>query len=147
MEDKFKGLSYGEVWDMLDDCKNLDEKIEIYQKMVELSEEFIWELEEELCSCPIDTHDFPADLDDYAGSMDNLAFCYMKRNEYAKAVPLLERALLLYRIQELYDSDFTYQRYYALKKLVECQKELGNKTLAILYEHELRLLEANSLTN
>ena len=147
MEDKFKGLSYGEVWDMLDDCKNLDEKIEIYQKMVELSEEFIWELEEELCSCPIDTHDFPADLDDCAGSMDNLAFCYMKRNEYAKAVPLLERALLLYRIQELYDSDFTYQRCYALKKLVKCQKELGNKTLAILYEHELRLLEANSLTN
>ena len=47
MEDKFKGLSYGEVWDMLDDCKNLDERIEIYQKMVELSEEFIWELEEE----------------------------------------------------------------------------------------------------
>lgn len=147
MEDKFKGLSYGEVWDMLDDCKNLDEKIEVYQKMVELSEEFIWELEEELCSCPIDVHDFPPGLDDYAGSMDNLAFCYMKRNEYAKAVPLLERALLLYRIQELYDSDFTYQRYYALKKLVECQKELGNKTLAILYEHELRLLEANSLTN
>lgn len=147
MEDKFKGLSYGEVWDMLDNCKNPDEEIEIYQKMVELSEVFIWELEEELCSCPIDTHDFPADLDQYAGSMDNLAFCYMKRNEYAKAVPLLERALLLYRIQELYDSDFTYQRYYALKKLVECQKELGNKTLAILYEHELRLLEANSLTN
>ena len=49
MNDKFKGLSYGEVWDMLDDCKNLDEKIEVYQKMVELSEKFI-----------------PADLDDYA---------------------------------------------------------------------------------
>ena len=147
MEDKFKGLSYGEVWDMLDNCKNPDEEIEIYQKMMELSEVFIWELEEELCSCPINTHYIPSDLDQYAGSMDNLAFCYMKRNEYAKAVPLLERALLLYRIQELYDSDFTYQRCYALKKLVKCQKELGNKTMAILYEHELRLLEANSLTN
>ena len=132
MEDKFKGLSFGEVWDMLDDCKNLDERIEIYQKMVELSEKFI-----------------PADLDDYAGSMDNLAFCYMKRNEYAKAVPLLERALLLYRIQEFYKPIFIYQRCYALKKLVKCQKELGNKTLAILYEHELRLLEATNgiLTN
>ena len=127
MEDKFKGLSFGEVWDMLDDCKNLDEKIEVYQKMVELSEEFI-----------------PADLDDYAGSMDNLAFCYMKRNEYAKAVPLLERALLLYRIQEFYKPIFVYQRCYALKKLVKCQKELGNKTLAILYEHELRLWDAAS---
>lgn len=130
MEDKFKGLSYGEVWEMLDDCQNLDEEIEIYQKMVELGEEFI-----------------PDDLDLYAAPLDNLASCYMKRNEYAKAVPLLERALLLYRIQEFNDSDFAYQRCYALKKLVKCQKELGNKTLAILYEHELRLLEANSLTN
>ncbi len=132
MEDKFKGLSYGEVWDMLDKCKNPDEEIEIYQKMVELSEEFV-----------------PDDLDNYAGSMDNLASCYMKRNEFAKAVPLLERALLLYRIQEFYDSDFSYQRCYALKKLVKCQKELGRKTLAILYEHELRLLEATNeiLTN
>ena len=132
MEDKFKGLSYGEIWDMLDNCKNPDEDNEIYQKMVELSEEFV-----------------PDDLDNYAGSMDNLASCYMKRNEFAKAVPLLERALLLYRIQEFYDSDFTYQRCYALKKLVKCQKELGSKTLAILYEHELRLLEATNeiLTN
>ena len=124
MEDKFKGLSYGEVWELLDDCKNPDEEIEIYQKMVELSEEFV-----------------PDDLDSYAGSLDNLASCYMKRNEYSKAVPLLERALLLYRIQEFNDSDFAYQRCNALKKMVECQKELCNKTLAILYEHELRLLE------
>lgn len=124
MEDKFKGLSYGEVWELLDDCKNPDEEIEIYQKMVELSEELV-----------------PDDLDSYAGSLDNLASCYMKRNEYSKAVPLLERALLLYRIQEFNDSDFAYQRCNALKKMVECQKELGNKTLAILYEHELRLLE------
>lgn len=144
MEEKFKGLSFGEVWELLDNCKNPDEEIEICQKMVELSEEFIFELEEELCNFPIDTHIFPADLDQYAGSLDNLASCYMKRNEYAKAVPLLERALLLYRIQEFYDSNFTYQRCYALKKLVECQKELGNKALAILYEHELRLLEATS---
>ena len=76
--------------------------------------------------------------------MDNLAFRYMKRNEYAKAVPLLERALLLYRIQEFYKSEFTYQRCYALEKLVRCQKELGNKTMAILYEHELRILEVIS---
>ena len=26
MEEKFKGLSYGEVWDMLDNCKNPDKK-------------------------------------------------------------------------------------------------------------------------
>lgn len=130
MEDKFKGLSYGEVWEMLDDCQNLDEEIEIYQKMVELGEEFI-----------------PDDLDLYAAPLDNLASCYMKRKEYAKAVPLLERALQLYRIQEFYEPIFAYQRYYALKRLAKCHKELGNKTMAILYEHELRLLEANSLTN
>lgn len=127
MEDKFKGLSYGEVWKLLDNCKNPDEEFEIYQKMVELSEEFV-----------------PDDLDLYAAPLDNLAACYMKRNEYAKAVPLLERALLLYRIHEFYDSDFTYQRCYALEKLVKCQKELGNKTLSILYEQELRLLMAKS---
>jgi len=144
MEDKFKGLSYGEVWDMLDNCKNPDEEIEIYQKMVELSEEFVWELEEDLLVDPINTHCIPSDLDQYAGSMDNLAFRYMKRNEYAKAVPLLERALQLYRIQEFYEPIFAYQRYYALKRLAKCHKELGNRTMAILYEHESRLLEATS---
>lgn len=144
MEEKFKGLSYGEVWDMLDNCKNPDEEIEIYQKMVELSEVFIWELEEDLLVDPINTHYIPSDLDQYAGSMDNLAFRYIERKEYAKAVPLLERALQLYRIQEFYEPIFAYQRYYALKRLAKCHKELGNRTMAILYEHESRLLEATS---
>ena len=144
MEDKFKGLSYLEVWDMLDNCKNPDEEILIYRKLVELSEEFVWELEEDLLVDPINTHYFPSDLDQYAGSMDNLAFRYIERKEYAKAVPLLERALQLYRIQEFYEPIFAYQRYYALKRLAKCHKELGNRTMAILYEHESRLLEATS---
>ena len=149
MKDKFKGLSYGEVLEMQDNCKNSNEEFEIYQKLVELNEKVIWKLEEELCTAPINTHLIPDDLDNYAAPMDNLARLYMKRKEYAKAVPLLERALQIYRMMEIYDSDFTCQRYYALKKLVECQKELENKTLAILFEHELRLLEATSeiLTN
>ena len=142
MEDKFKGLSYGEVWEMLDNCKNLDEEMEAYQKLVELGEKGIWELEEELCTAPINTHIIPDDLDNYAAPMDNLARLYMERKKYAKAVPLLEKALQIYRMMEIYDSDFTYQRCYALEKMVECQKELGNKTMAILYEHELRLLKA-----
>ena len=144
MEEKFKGLSYGEVWDMLDNCKNPDEEIEIFRKLVELSEEFVWELEEDLLVDPINTHYIPSDLDQYAGSMDNLAFRYIERKEYAKAVPLLERALQLYRIQEFYEPIFAYQRYYALKRLAKCHKELGNRTMAILYEHESRLLEATS---
>ena len=96
MEDKFKGLSYMEVSVMLDICKNPDEEILIYRKLVELSEEFVWELEEDLLVDPINTHYIPSDLDQYAGSMDNLAFRYIERKEYAKAVPLLERALQLY---------------------------------------------------
>lgn len=140
MEDKFKGLSYGEVWDMLDDCTNPDEEIEIYQKMVELGEYIIWELEEELCTEPIDIHMIPEDLDNYAAPMDNLAHLYMERKEYDKAVPLLERALQIYRMMEIYNPNYTYQRCYALRKMVKCQKELGNKTMAILYEHELGLL-------
>ena len=141
MEEKFKGLSYGEVWDMLDGCKDPDEEIEIYQKMVELGEKGIWELAEDLCTAPTNTHVIPDDLDHYAAPMDNLARLYMERNEYAKAAPLLDKVLQIYRMMEIYDSDFTYQRCYALKKLVECQKELGNKTMAILYEHEMRLLK------
>ena len=42
---------------------------------------------------------------------------------------------------EITDSDFIYQRYNALKRLAKCQKELGNKTMVILYNYELRLLE------
>jgi tetratricopeptide (TPR) repeat protein len=146
MEDKFTELCFWKVMEMLNDCKNLDEEFAIYRKLVEFGEEVIKELEEELCVEPIDTNWFPTDLDNYAGSMDNLAFCYMERKEYEKAIPLLERALQLYRIQEFYKPIFTYQRYYVLKKLVKCHKELGNKTMAILYEHEQRLLEATSET-
>jgi hypothetical protein len=47
---------------------------------------------------------------------------------------------------EITDSDFIYQRYNALKRLAKCQKELGNKTMDILYDYELRLLEATSET-
>ena len=137
-------LDYIEVSEMLNICKSLDEEFLIYRKMVELSEEFVWELEEELLVDPINTRSFPSDLDQYAGSMDNMAFCYIEKEEYAKAVPLLERALQLYRIQEFYEPIFVFQRYYALKRLAKCHKELGNRTMAILYEHESRLLEATS---
>ena len=41
MEDKFKGLSYGEVIDLLPNCKNFDDEVEIYKKLVELGEKEI----------------------------------------------------------------------------------------------------------
>ena len=47
MEDKFKGLSYGEVLEMLDNSKNLDEEVEIYKKLTELAEKEIGELEDD----------------------------------------------------------------------------------------------------
>lgn len=141
MEDKFKGLGYWEIVELLNNCKNLDEEMDIYKKLVELGEKTFIELQTGETDCFI-----PIELDYYACPMDNLALCYMKQKEYAKALPLLERALLLYRMLEITDSDFTYQRYNALKKLVKCHKVLGNKTMAILYEHEQRLLEATSET-
>ena len=136
MEDKFKGLGYWEIVELLHNCKNLDEEMDIYKKLVELGEKTFIELQTGETDCFI-----PIELDYYACPMDNLALCYMKQKEYAKALPLLEKALLLYRMLEITDSDFTYQRYNALKKLVKCQKELGNKTMVILYNYELRLLE------
>jgi tetratricopeptide (TPR) repeat protein len=136
MEDKFKGLGYWEIVELLNNCKNLDEEMDIYKKLVELGEKTFIELQTGETDCFI-----PIELDYYACPMDNLALCYMKQKEYAKALPLLEKALLLYRMLEITDSDFTYQRYNALKRLVKCQKELGNKTMVILYNYELRLLE------
>lgn len=38
MEEKFKGLDFEEVHDMLGCCKNTEEKIEIYQRLVEIGE-------------------------------------------------------------------------------------------------------------
>ena len=151
MEDKSKGLSYGEVLELLDNCKNLDEEVEIYKKLVELCEKEIAELEddddenllelqtgERVCCVP----DF---LDNYAAPMDNLAQIYVKRKEYAKALPLLEQVLPIYRTLEITNPDYTYQRVYATELIVDCLKELGKKDLAILYGYELKHLKQNLL--
>lgn len=146
MEDKFKGLSYGEVLDLLPNCKNLDDEIEIYKKLVELGEKEIAELkdEEDLLVLPTGEAAFcvPDFLDHYAAPMDNLSQIYVRRKEYAKAALILERALILYRMQEEFlDPDFVWQRYYTLNGLVQCYTALGNKTWAIIHEYEKRLLE------
>ncbi len=125
--------------DMVEHTDNIDEQMEIYQRLVEVSEEIVLDLEEEGCfEDPV----FCSDIDWYAGSMDNLAVLYLEKKEYAKAVPLLERALQLYRIQEEFDSPlYLWQRYYALKRLVQCYTELGNKTMANICRYEQVLLE------
>ena len=45
MEDKFKGLGYWEIVELLHNCKNLDEEMDIYKKLVELGEETFIELQ------------------------------------------------------------------------------------------------------
>lgn len=147
MEDKFKGLSYGEVIDLLPNCKNLDEEVEIYKKLVELGEKEIAELkdEEDLLELPTGEAAFcvPDFLDHYAAPMDNLSQIYVRRKEYAKALPLLEQVLPIYRTLESFDSDYSYQRVYATERMIECLKELGKKNLATLYDYELKLLKQN----
>lgn len=147
MEDKFKGLSYGEVLDLLPNCKNLDEEVEIYKKLVDLCEKEIAELkdEEDLWELPTgeSVRCVPDFLDHYAAPMDNLSQIYVKRKEYAKALPLLEQVLPIYRTLEIFYPDYTYQRVYATELMVECLKELGKKNLATLYDYELKLLKQN----
>lgn len=147
MEDKFKGLSYGEVLDLLPNCKNLDEEVEIYKKLVELSEKEIDELEDEEDFLELPTGEkircVPDYLDHYAAPMDNLSQIYVKRKENAKALPLLEQVLPIYRTLEIFYPDYTYQRVYATELMVECLKELGKKNLATLYDYELKLLKQN----
>lgn len=152
MEDKYKGLTYGELWDLLDHCEHgSDEELEIYKRMVKLSEKEIAELEdgvdEDVVERPIGEtiRCIPAFLDDYAGAMDNLSQIYAKRKEYAKALPLLEQALSVYRTMGISEPEYTYQRVYAMKLMIECLKELGKKNLAILYRYELLHLENDVL--
>ena len=149
MEDKFKGPSYGEVIELLPNCKNLDEEVEIYKKLVELAEKEIAELEdddeEELLELPTgeSVRCVPDFLDHYAAPMDNLSQIYIKRKEYAKALPLLEQVLPIYRTLENFDPDYTYQRVYATERMIECLKQLGKNALATLYGYELRQLKTS----
>lgn len=142
--------SFGELWRLLDHCeKDSDEEFEIYKRMVELSEKEIAELEdddeEDLVELPTGetVRCVPDFLDNYAGAMDNLSQIYVKRKEYAKALPLLEQVLPIYRTLEIFYPDYTYQRVYATELMVECLKELGKKNLATLYDYELKLLKQN----
>lgn len=146
MEEK----SYGELWELLDHCEEgSDEEFEIYKRMVELAEKEIGELEDEGDLLKLPTGEIgrcvPDFLDNDAAPMDNLAQIYVKRKEYAKALPLLEQVLPIYRTLEISDPDYTYQRVYATELMIECLKELGKKNLATLYEYELKFLKSNVL--
>ena len=136
---------------MLPNCKNLDDEVEIYKKLIELGKKEIAELEdddeEELLELPTgeSVRCVPDFLDHYAAPMDNLSQIYVRRKEYAKALPLLEQVLPIYRTLEISNPDYTYQRVYATERMVECLKELGKKNLATFYDYELKHLKQNLL--
>lgn len=143
--------------------RGTEEEFCLYQKIVDFceSEEEIEELKEILNTDVIDhsksalvncsegegsiVHDTPVFLDEYAAPMDNLAGHYMKRNEYAKALTLLEKALPIYRTLEIRNSDYTWRRFYAMEKMAECLHKLGNEKLALMYEYELKYLQRDVL--
>lgn len=155
---------YLNLVDELEKCeKGSEEEFCLYQRIVDFceSEEEIEELKEIVNTDVIDhskgalancsegkgsiVHDTPVFLDEYAAPMDNLAGLYIKRNEYAKALTLLEKALPIYRTLEIRNSEYTWRRFYAMEKMVECLRELGNEKLALMYEYELKYLRRDVL--
>jgi len=148
----------------LEQCEKGSEKeLLIYQRIVNFceSKKEIEDLKEILNTDVIDhskgalkncsdgegsiVHDTPIFLDEYAAPMDNLARLYMKRNEYAKALSLLEKVLPVYRTLEIRNPQYTWQRFYAMEKTVECLHQLGNENLALVYEYELKYLRRDVL--
>lgn len=84
-------------------------------------------------------------IDEYAGPMDNLAGLYMKRNDYKNALLLFEKVLPLYRAMEILDYRYTFQRYYATEKIIECLCNLGDENKAMYYKLELKYLNHDVL--
>ena len=140
------------LYDALRHCNHdSDDEFEIYKRIVELMASEIHNLREDLeCDVinPITGELLgwnPTMLDEFAAPMDNLARFYIMKGEYAKALALLEQALPVYRTLEIYNPDYTYQRCYAIKAIVECYEKLGKENLAIFYGYELKHLQRDVL--
>ena len=130
--------NYQDLYDALEHCEvDSDEEFELYKEMVVICQD---DLEDD------GTRGFiPLELDHYAAPMDNLSRIYMKRGEYDKALHLLEQVLPMYRILEIYEKKYTYQRCYALKAMTECLDKLGWDNMAILCKYELKHLQQEVL--
>ena len=141
MEDR----SYQDFYDALNHCEeDSEEAFEIYKEMVVICEDGIKDFRDDLEDDG--TRGFmPIDVDSDAAPMDNLSRIYMKRGEYAKALHLLEQVLPMYRILEIYDTQYTYQRCYALKAMAECLDKLGKDNMATLCYYELKHLQLEVL--
>lgn len=137
--------SYQDLYNALNHCEEgSDKEFEIYKEMVAICEDGIKSFRDDLEDDR--TRGFmPIDVDSYAAPMDNLSRIYMKRGKYAKALHLLEQVLPMYRILEIYDTNYTYQRCYALKAMAECLDKLGKNNMATLCYYELKHLRLEVL--
>lgn len=136
---------YQDLCDALEHCKvDSEEEFEIYKEMVVICEDNIKDFRDDLEDDG--TRGFMnLEIDYCAAPMDNLSRFYMEREEYAKALHLLEQVLPMYRILEIYDHNYTYQRCYALKAMAECLDKLGQENMAILCKYELKHIQLEVL--
>ena len=136
-----KEKTYQELYDALNQCEEgSDEAFAIYQQMVAICEEGIKLFRDDI-EDDGSRGIMPMDLDQYAAPMDNLSRIYMKKGDYEKALHLLEQVVPIYRILEIYNTNYTYQRASAVKAMAECLEKLGKENLAILYHYELKRLQ------
>lgn len=137
--------SYQDLYNALNHCdEGSDEEFEIYKEMVALCVDDIKNYRDDLEDDG--TRGFmPIDVDSDAAPMDNLSRIYMKKGEYAKALHLLEQVLPMYRILEIYNPNYTYQRCYALKAMAECYEKLGKENMSTLCYYELKHLKLEVL--
>lgn len=137
--------SYQDLYNALNHCdEGSDEEFEIYKEMVVLCVDDIKNYRDDLEDDG--TRGFmPIDVDSDAAPMDNLSRIYMKRVEYAKALHLLEQVLPMYRILEIYNTNYTYHRCNALEAMAECLDKLGKDNMAILCYYELKHLQLEVL--
>ena len=137
--------SYQDLYNALNNCEeDSEEAFEIYKEMVAICEGDIKNYRDDLEDDGT-RGIMPLDVDSYAAPMDNLSRIYMKKGEYAKALHLLEQVLPMYRILEIYDTNYTYQRCYALEAMAECLDKLGKENMAILCYYELKHLQLEVL--
>ena len=137
--------NYQDLYDALEHCEvDSEEEFELYKEMVAICEDGIKNFRDDLeDDC---TRGFiPLELDHYAAPMDNLSRIYMKRGEHDKALHLLEQVMPMYRILEIFEKKYTYQRCYALKAMAECLDKLGRDNMAILCKYELKHLQQEVL--
>ena len=132
--------NYQDLYDALEHCEvDSEEEFELYKEMVAICEDGIKNFRDDLEDDG--TRGFiPLELDHYAAPMDNLSRIYMKRGEHDKALHLLEQVMPMYRILEIFEKKYTYQRYYALKAVAECYEKLGKDNMATLCYYELKHL-------